>query len=366
MPWARAGRWPIWAYLDRRLDSEGLVAADVLVSLPGAGQSLGGRARYELMWYVTSGSRIPAGDTPIALTIAGLWHVGGDSAQLLAAFMDTLRFLVAWHRRIEPDPYEVKTVEVSSEDLAHWMRQSGLFAPIVDELVPRIGQLLQHEPYLLSGFRHPVPDRDPWKLEIRDSIRDFRDVTTIEEYIDRVEQMASPPGAPSQPFTAAPLDIAYAVSFVDAVWESRTRSPLFVRPDPASIARLTQPCDSEGAFNSLMSALADVLSQVAKPGTGRAPRSGALEEVRRYLEGELDPAAATRCSDAIDTLIQLRTVRHSIEHGDARAKAVAAYAGLGIPFPVGSWPDAWARVVALACGSLDVLREEVNAGITRP
>jgi hypothetical protein len=37
-----------------------------------------------------------------------------------------------------------------------------------------------------------------------------------------------------------------------------------------------------------------------------------------------------RCANAIDTLIRLRTVRHGIEHGDARAKAVAAYAELGL------------------------------------
>ena len=106
-----------------------------------------------------------------------------------------------------------------------------------------------------------------------------------------------------------------------------------------------------------MSALADVLSQVAKPGTGRAPQSGALREVREYLNATLDPLAAARCSDVIETLTKLRTVRHSIEHGDARAKAVAAYAALGIAFPVSNWPDAWTKVSALTCGALDVLRE---------
>jgi hypothetical protein len=163
--------------------------------------------------------------------------------------------------------------------------------------------------------------------------------------------------------SAAPLDIPYAVSFADAVWQSRTGFPLFARPDPASIARLTQPCDSEGTFNSLMSALADVLSQVARPGTGKAPRSGALEEVRAYLNQELDPPAAARCAAAIGKLIRLRTIRHSIEHGDARAKAVAAYAELDLAFPVGDWPGAWSQISATACGALDALREEVHAGL---
>jgi hypothetical protein len=162
--------------------------------------------------------------------------------------------------------------------------------------------------------------------------------------------------------SAAPLDIPYAVSFADAVWQSRTGFPLFARPDPASIARLTQPY--EGTFNSLMSALAEVLSQVARPGTGKASRSGALEEVRTYLNQELDPPPAARCATAVGTLIKLRTIRHSIEHGDARAKAVAAYAEPDLPFPVGDWPGAWSQISATACGALDALREEVHAGLS--
>ena len=237
-------------------------------------------------------------------------------------------------------------------------------SPQVSDIFARkVGQLLEHEPYLWHGFWRPDPSADQWEVKISASIRDYRDVTTIEEYIDRVQQLVSPPEPPIQPLTAAPLDIPYAVGFVDAVWESRTGFPLFARPDPTSIARLTQSCESEGTFNSLMSALADVLSQVAKPGTGRAPQSGALREVREYLNATLDAPAAARCSDVIETLTKLRTVRHSIEHGDARAKAVAAYAALGIAFPVSNWPDAWTQVSALTCGALDVLREELHAGL---
>jgi hypothetical protein len=364
-PYDRSGKWPFWAYLDHKLDAKELVAEEVLASLPIAGGLGGGQMRYGLTRNQDN-HRLPNDGTPLELTVAGLWHLGSASAPLLGAFMDTLRFLVERQRSIIPSPTELVEARVMSQEVGHWLADSEsgrLPDPVVDVFLRKVGQLLEHEPYLWRGFMRPDLESDRWELRIPVSIRGFRDVRTVEEYIDRVEQLVTPPEPPSQPLSAAPLDIPYAVSFTDAVWESRTGFPLFARPDPASIARLTQSCDNEGTFNSLMSALADVLSQVAKPRSGKAPRTGALEDVRKYLSHELDPAAAARCSAAISTLIKLRTIRHGIEHGDARAKAVAAYAELGLSFPVASWPAAWAQVSALTCGALDVLREEAHAGL---
>ena len=86
-------------------------------------------------------------------------------------------------------------------------------------------------PLPLSGLLGPAPnDSDQWELKIPVSIRDYRDVTSVEEYIDLVEHLVAPPEPP------------------------------------------------------------------------------------------------------IGTLIRLRTIRHAIEHGDARAKAVAAYARAGPDF----------------------------------
>jgi hypothetical protein len=366
-PFDRQGEWPVWAYVDHVMDAQGLVAEDVLGSLPVAGDHGGGRMRYGLTW--SRDGQLPNTGTRLALTVAGMWHLGSVSAPLLVAFKDAVRFLVDRQRGIIPSPSEVIEATATSTELARWLAGTGpgnLQGPAAEVILRKVGQLVEHEPYLWNGFSRPAEGSEQWELKIPVHIREYRGVTSIEEYIDVVEQRVAPPEPPSQPLSAAPLDIPYAVSFADAVWQSRTGFPLFARPDPASIARLTQPCNSEGAFNSLMSALADVLSQVAKPGTGRASRSGALEEVRTYLNRELDSPAAARCEAAIETLIKVRTIRHSIEHGDARAKAVAAYAELGLTFPVAGWPDAWAQISAIACGVLDALREEVHAGLSAP
>lgn len=366
-PFDRQGMWPVWAYLDHRLDAKGLVAQEVLASLPVVGGGPG-RLPYGLTWNKDS-NWLPNDDTPLVLTVAGLWHLESAAAPLLMAFKDTVRYLVECQRSMIPSPTEVVQPKVTSLDVARWLAGSGpgnLLGPAADIIMRKLGQLIEHEPYLWRGFGRPEPDSERWELTLPVSIRDFRDVTSVEEYIDRMEQLVTPAEPPSQPLSAAPLDIPYAVSFADAVWQSRTGFPLFARPDPASIARLTQPCDSEGAFNSLMSALADVLSQVSKPGTGKAPRTGALEDLRKYLDRELEPPAAARCSDAIDTLTKLRAIRHGIEHGDARAKAVAAYGELGLSFPVASWIQTWAQISAITCGALDALREEAHAGLGNP
>jgi hypothetical protein len=368
-PFDNASEWPVWAYVDHVMDAKGLVAADVLASLPVAGGQGGGRLRYGLTWHQDGGTWLPSAGTRLALTVAGLWHLGTASAQILAAFKDAVRFLVERQRSIVPSPSAVVEARAASDELAAWLKGPGpgnKLGDAAEAVLRKTGQLLEHEPYLWHGFHRSAAGSDEWDLKIPASIRDYRDVTSAEDYIDKVERLVAPPEPPSHPLSAAPLDIPYAISFADAVWQSRTGSPLFSRPDPASIARLTQPCDSEGTFNSLMSALADVLSQVARPGTRTALRSGALEEVRDYLNRELDPPAAARCADAIGTLIRVRTIRHSIEHGDARAKAIAAYASLGIAFPVANWHDAWARISAITCGALDALREEAHAGLPIP
>ena len=114
------------------------------------------------------------------------------------------------------------------------------------------------------------------------------------------------------------LDIPYAVGDLDAVWKNRTGSHLFVNLDPASVGRLTQACGSEEEFNSLMSALADVLGQVVTPGQSSPPQRGALEAVRDYLAAGLDADVADRVGAAIGTLIRLRHLRVSAQHADAR------------------------------------------------
>jgi hypothetical protein len=111
----RLGTWPVWAYLDHVPDAQGLKAAEVLASLPADGGARGS-VRYGLTWN-RNNHWLPNDGTPLALTAAGLRHLGAGAAPLLAAFMDTTRFLAERQRDITPSPAQVVQATVTSHDL---------------------------------------------------------------------------------------------------------------------------------------------------------------------------------------------------------------------------------------------------------
>ena len=100
-PFDRLGEWPVWAYVDHVMDAEGLVAADVLASLPVAGDQGGGRMRYGLTWSRDSHQPPERRD---AAGADGRRHVapgvGVKRAQVV--FKDAVRFLVDRQRSITP------------------------------------------------------------------------------------------------------------------------------------------------------------------------------------------------------------------------------------------------------------------------
>ncbi len=112
--------WPVWAYVDYVLDAQGLVAEDMLASLPVAGGQGGGQLRYGLTWNRDS-HWLPNPGTRMALTVAGMWHLGSAAEPLLVAFKDAVRFLVDRQRSITPSPSEVIEGSATNTELARWL-----------------------------------------------------------------------------------------------------------------------------------------------------------------------------------------------------------------------------------------------------
>jgi hypothetical protein len=252
--------------------------------------------------------------------------------------------------------------KVTSHDLAE--RLTGPYNP-AGGYARKVAEPAGHEPHLWRGIATPDRQQDPWETTIPVSIRDFREAATVEDYIDTTERLATPPEPPAQPLAAAPLDIPHAVGLADAVRESRNRLPALHPAGP----RQHRPPDPAVSRPGRLQ-LTDVRARrPVQP--GHHARQSQATTARRAGRTTRIPAQGTgrpgggQVHGRIGTLIKLREIRHSLGHGDARAKAVAAYASLGLSFPIADWPQAWSRISSLACGALDVLREEAHAGLQR-
>ncbi|MCW2942634.1 MAG: hypothetical protein JWN00_5619 [Actinomycetia bacterium] len=320
-------------------------------------------SRYGLTWYQNSG-QLPRHDEPMALTVAGLRHLPAAES-LLCTFVTAITHIDREIRRLTPSPYTSIDTTLSVANLADRVLTVSIgegAAPPVDATMHKLRQLLQHEPAL----GHMIQGGEDWKsimvnwATVR-TMRELRGVTSVDEYLDRVIERISPDAPPTVPISFSAMEIPYAIGYLNAVWKDGLGSHLFVDLDPASIARLTQDCGDEGDFNSLMSALADVLSRAVRPGESKPPKGGALEEVQRFLEGQVEPQVADRIRDAFATLVAIRHIRVANQHSDARHRAVKAFKEIGLAFPPADWPATWGHVAFMAKGALDVLREEVSA-----
>jgi hypothetical protein len=271
--------WPMWQYADLSLDAVGLDAADILASLP----SVGDRAHsYGLIWR-TDASLQPRPDARVAVTVAGLRHVT-EFQPLMGSFTATIRYLIDRHRHLKPSPDRVVEATVTSSDIGDQLLSApnaGTVLPPIPQTMAVLRELLTREPFLGPGLNRP--NSVDWEVKVPAILREYSGVKGVDDYIERVTELVSPPEAPSVPLSFSALDVPYAIGYLDAVWKSRTDQHLFVNLDPASIARLTQPCSSAEQFDSLMSALADVLGQVVTPGQAAPRQSGALECVRNHL-----------------------------------------------------------------------------------
>jgi hypothetical protein len=88
-------------------------------------------------------------------------------------------------------------------------------------MMAQLRVLLGHEPYLHGRVHQPTAE-SPWTIQVPAVLRGYRDVATIEDYIDTVTELVAPPPPPSVPLSISALDIPYAVGYLDAVWQTRT------------------------------------------------------------------------------------------------------------------------------------------------
>jgi len=119
--------------------------------------------------------------------VAGLAHCQ-DADDLLSLFFHTLGFLVERYRSFMPSPLAAQDVLVRSSELAHSLRDAGF---LDDVALPVLTEFLEHEPatWGLSRQRH---EDGSWTWKVHSYIRKFRGITTVNAYLERVDELLSP------------------------------------------------------------------------------------------------------------------------------------------------------------------------------
>lgn len=359
----RGGTWPVWQFADLKLEARKIDAAAVLASLPQVGAA--GARTYGLVWSGQNMANEMQPDSIVGLTVAGLGHVRA-AGPLASAFVHLLRLFGEAEREIVPAPdREVHAVVTSEQVTASLLRDGapGQSKSQVDTLVLKLHGLLSHEPYSPWTGLSRSTGGDRWQVQLSNRLgllRALRDTAAVEDYVAFVEEWLRPRPVPVVPrLMISALDLPNAADYLDVVWKIKTGSRLFKDLHLGSCARLAQACDSEDRFNSLTSALAEVLSSVVPP-RRTSPGDKPLHTLWERLPDVLPAENVDRGRDAVGVLLKLTLIRNAQQHSSARDRALRAAGELGVALPTRDWGMTWGQVATLAREALDALREEMQ------
>ncbi len=125
-----AWEWPVFDYIEGRLEQEGI---DAWTELPRLPQQAG--SGYGAAWWDRAGNAPPAPDMPVGLTVLGLYHAEAReqvSAGLVSMFLSLVRFLDEWRRQRPLSPTQTRDLEVSSDEVIGALRSRGLPASVLE------------------------------------------------------------------------------------------------------------------------------------------------------------------------------------------------------------------------------------------
>jgi hypothetical protein len=205
-PFARNAEWPVWQYVDLTLEAEGLDAAAVLASLPQVGERSPTSLSYGLIWRNDSHLG-PQPSSRIVVTIAGLRYLP-EASSTVDSFVLAIRYLIEEQRKLTPDPRRVVEASVSSEAIEENLLSAdndwGWVEPL-DHVMRKLRQLIEHEPFLHGVVHQPQQGVEQWAVRVPAVLRAYRNVDTVDAYLDRVIEQIVPKEPPPVPPSASPL-----------------------------------------------------------------------------------------------------------------------------------------------------------------
>ncbi len=160
------GKWPTYRYVDRKLTQirRDLDIEKIAKSLPSGFAS-------------TSSYNLRLDDEAI-LSISAIYLCVG-SGEELADFIKVLHFCVEKYFSVGED-----TVQISSDDLRQHLDMSELS-------VRKVGLLIKnaYDYYIYTQFGYKDNEDNSWVLTLSRNIREFDGVTSIEQYLEKLDQI---------------------------------------------------------------------------------------------------------------------------------------------------------------------------------
>jgi hypothetical protein len=354
------GKWPIFDYLEAKFDAEHKDAWATLYSLPRFGQW-----HYSSAWWdgINQPHMKPSAEAEIELTILGMHH-SSILDDRVPIFLTTLRYMVELQRHAVPSRREPRRPELDARTVTRMAHNEHRF--LEDSTLQRLPTLWRREPATWGGGES-WGDEGVWTKGVSRTVLDYEDVSTIDEYIDRLEALTAIPSAPLVEATPSPLSLVSALDYLDMAWRVAQGKPLFSYPSAERAAKLAYTAATSEELDSRLTALGEILrtanatvrnmgGKLAKP-THDEP----LAPLRDFL-GQQAGLDAARVGDALTRLEAALTVRDVAQHTEAGGRAVIALTQqFGLSHPILDPESAWGIITARVVGALTAIREEVIA-----
>lgn len=168
-------KWPTYRYVDRKLRRV-LDIEKIAKSLPGGFAS-------------TSSYNLRLEDEAI-LSISAIYLCAGSEEEL-ADFVKTIIYCVKRYFSAEED-----TVQISSDDLSQQLGMS-------ESSVRKVGLLIvkDYDFHIYEQFGCKDIECDSWVLTLSRRIREFDGVTSVEQYLEKLDQLKKTPATPVPRFS---------------------------------------------------------------------------------------------------------------------------------------------------------------------
>jgi hypothetical protein len=219
---------------------------------------------------------------------------------------------------------------------------------------------MNEEPCFRGGHSATDESYADWTWTIERPVRQFRDVASIEQYVERLAILLTPP-AVERRVVASPLDLPTSLGYLDTAWRlMHDRKHLLHLVSPEKVASLAFDAGSREEFFDRLSALCDIMKGFQVP-AGSVKDGHPIVRIKSHLEDILPPEMHVRVGEALEVLGNLVAIRNGGAHGDAQDKAATSWVALGVRLPVTDWPGAWTLIRQRAVTAFDVIRDALIA-----